>query len=294
MFLSKRHPHGFYYLFFSDDLGKRRGLSTRCKLKSDALKFLQNFREADHQRKLNLFRVSLPLIFAILTITLQYGSFRHTHVCSGSKQESASCPPLSVEVRIEPQSRLDTQQSAGGNMRPSTGIFAYVLFSSLLFCTGRLLGNGYANRFRPAITSPRCALSTLIPAGFSAPTSTKPPTGGRRGPLRTPQSEFVRLSRLLAQAMHSTQTHTAGTAYAARQTEVATGKPWILFRSTTLTFILLMQKMDLQLAGLGVASVSLQCKRQQMVERHGQPFGLDPRAVNSRAYPSLVRCWDGR
>lgn len=44
MFLSKR-PNGFYYIYFNSSDGNRTSISTKCKLKSDALKFLSNFNE---------------------------------------------------------------------------------------------------------------------------------------------------------------------------------------------------------------------------------------------------------
>lgn len=59
MFLSKRPSNGIYYIFSFDELGKRQRISTRCKLKTDALKFLRDFKEAEHERKRNLDRVSL-------------------------------------------------------------------------------------------------------------------------------------------------------------------------------------------------------------------------------------------
>lgn len=59
MFLSKRPTNGVYYLFFTDELGKRKGVSTRCKLKADAVKFLRQFNEVEHEKRMNLSRVSL-------------------------------------------------------------------------------------------------------------------------------------------------------------------------------------------------------------------------------------------
>ena len=44
MFLSKRRS-GFYYLFFFDDLGRRHKISTKTTLKSEALRFLQSFKQ---------------------------------------------------------------------------------------------------------------------------------------------------------------------------------------------------------------------------------------------------------
>jgi hypothetical protein len=45
MFLSKRN--GVYYLFFRDEHGVRHNVSTRCRIKSDALRFLQSFRSGN-------------------------------------------------------------------------------------------------------------------------------------------------------------------------------------------------------------------------------------------------------
>ena len=53
MFLSKC-SNGVYYLFFRDELGKRRAVSTRHRLKADAVKFLQAFKQAEHERKTRL------------------------------------------------------------------------------------------------------------------------------------------------------------------------------------------------------------------------------------------------
>ena len=43
MFLSRR-SNGLYYLWFEDEFGKRRKVSTRTTLKSEANKFLRTFR----------------------------------------------------------------------------------------------------------------------------------------------------------------------------------------------------------------------------------------------------------
>jgi site-specific recombinase XerD len=48
MFLSKSR-HGYYYIWHTDDRGKRRNVSTRCKRKSDALKSLRGFDERNRK-----------------------------------------------------------------------------------------------------------------------------------------------------------------------------------------------------------------------------------------------------
>jgi len=49
MFLSK-HSNGKYYLFYSDEQGKRKRVSTRCTHKAEALKFLQTFKRDEYER----------------------------------------------------------------------------------------------------------------------------------------------------------------------------------------------------------------------------------------------------
>ena len=50
MFLSK-HSNGIYYLWFRDGAGKRQKVSTRCRLKMDAYKFVQMFKRDEYLRR---------------------------------------------------------------------------------------------------------------------------------------------------------------------------------------------------------------------------------------------------
>jgi len=52
MFLSK-HPNGIYYLFFHDELGIRRKVTTKCRRKCEATKFLQSFKVSERERRLS-------------------------------------------------------------------------------------------------------------------------------------------------------------------------------------------------------------------------------------------------
>ena len=76
MFLHKRSPRGSYYLYFLDGQGKRRCVSTRSTLKTDALKFLQTFKQSECARKTNLNRVSLTAFAATF---LEHSRAIHTH-----------------------------------------------------------------------------------------------------------------------------------------------------------------------------------------------------------------------
>jgi integrase len=50
MFLHKRKSTGFWYVYYRDESGKQRIVSTRQRIKSDALKFLKNFTSTDREK----------------------------------------------------------------------------------------------------------------------------------------------------------------------------------------------------------------------------------------------------
>ncbi len=54
MFLSKIGE--VYYLFYTSESGERRKGSTRCRMKSDALKFLHDFKRETFEQKRHLKR----------------------------------------------------------------------------------------------------------------------------------------------------------------------------------------------------------------------------------------------
>jgi len=60
MFLTK-HPNRIWYLYFVDHNGKRRRISTKCRLKSDALRFLQSFNVEEQNRQPERNRTTLSL-----------------------------------------------------------------------------------------------------------------------------------------------------------------------------------------------------------------------------------------
>ena len=75
MFLSK--VDGVYYLFFTDKNGKRKKVSTRCKLKLQAFSFLKAFKQIEYEQKQNLKSISLSafgkeyFLFASGVITMK-------------------------------------------------------------------------------------------------------------------------------------------------------------------------------------------------------------------------------
>ena len=74
MFLTK-HPNQIWYLYFIDHIGKRRRISTKCRLKSDALQFLQSFKEEEQIRLVKRNRTTLSLFS---TDFLKYSESIHT------------------------------------------------------------------------------------------------------------------------------------------------------------------------------------------------------------------------
>jgi len=74
MFLSKA-PSGFYYLYFEDELGNRRKRSTKCTYKADALKFLQQFKISEDDKRS---RLKKQLLSQFLPDFLNYSKSIHT------------------------------------------------------------------------------------------------------------------------------------------------------------------------------------------------------------------------
>ncbi len=58
MFLPKP-SNGIYYLWYDDEVGRRHEVSTRCNVKTDALRFLQDLKQTEHERRVRFQRVSL-------------------------------------------------------------------------------------------------------------------------------------------------------------------------------------------------------------------------------------------
>lgn len=56
-------PFGCCYIWFTNQRGRRKKVSTRCKRKVDALRFLQDFREEDHERQGEARQVCLSTFF---------------------------------------------------------------------------------------------------------------------------------------------------------------------------------------------------------------------------------------
>lgn len=63
VFLSKR-SNGIYYLWFDADGGRRQRLSTGCKLKSDALEFLRDFKANEARKRVEIHRETLTAFFS--------------------------------------------------------------------------------------------------------------------------------------------------------------------------------------------------------------------------------------
>jgi len=76
LFLSKR-KNGNYYIYYLNEVGKRACISTKSKLKNEALKFLSNFKSQLEERKVNkVFPISLEKFFFEY---LKYSEGIHTY-----------------------------------------------------------------------------------------------------------------------------------------------------------------------------------------------------------------------
>jgi site-specific recombinase XerD len=73
MFLSK-HSNGTYYLFYYNEQGRRKRVSTHCQYKTDAMNFLQSFKRDEYERRQ---KAKHKLLSEFLTAFLSYaeGSF---------------------------------------------------------------------------------------------------------------------------------------------------------------------------------------------------------------------------
>ncbi len=74
MILSKR-SNGNYYIFFNQENGKRTCISTKCKIKSDALKFLADFQRKTKERRSKQQVIKLT---DYISRFLQFSNLNHT------------------------------------------------------------------------------------------------------------------------------------------------------------------------------------------------------------------------
>jgi integrase len=80
MFLSKR-SNGVYYLWYEDENGSKRKVSTRHKRKSDALKFVNEFKNREREKRIRIKNVSLS---KFKDEYLEYSQHNHT---AGTKRK---------------------------------------------------------------------------------------------------------------------------------------------------------------------------------------------------------------
>jgi hypothetical protein len=79
MYLSRRSK-GIYYLWFEDDRGNKRKISTGCTSKSEAIKFLRSFKPEDHQKEPD--RITLSQFAKIFLVFSSITHARSTQECS--------------------------------------------------------------------------------------------------------------------------------------------------------------------------------------------------------------------
>lgn len=95
MFLSKS-PSGIYYLWFRNERGKRQKISTRCRLKTDALGFLQSFKiERNSNKQAKIFSNFKDEFLQYAQAHLSRGTVIIYRSSLDNFQYIASDPPLS-------------------------------------------------------------------------------------------------------------------------------------------------------------------------------------------------------
>jgi len=75
MYLSK-HKNGYYYIYFIDEHGRRKSVSTKVKFKSEATKFLSSFKNELQKRK-DTKTISIPLNQFVIKFLI-YSSHIHS------------------------------------------------------------------------------------------------------------------------------------------------------------------------------------------------------------------------
>lgn len=120
MFLSKAQS-GIYYLWYTDDRGRRQKVSTRSKHKTDALKFVQTFK-ADQQEKIQPetlstfmaeFLTYASATFSPGTVDLYRRSLRYFVQLTGDRPLKKVTPREIDEYKVH---RLTTVKPASANM----------------------------------------------------------------------------------------------------------------------------------------------------------------------------------
>lgn len=89
MFLSK-HKNGYYYIYYFDQFsGTRKSISTKCRHKNDALKYLTKFRaNQDEKYRLGIQEITLK---SFSLKFLRYSSFVHTAKTSKNFKSTFNC-----------------------------------------------------------------------------------------------------------------------------------------------------------------------------------------------------------
>lgn len=99
MFLSKR-SNGIYYLWFTAEGGKRDKVSTGCRVKSDAIKFLRDFKGKEVRKREEVRNKTLTTFFC------EYSSYSGTnHTLKTQKSISSAFREF---IRINGDVRLDS------------------------------------------------------------------------------------------------------------------------------------------------------------------------------------------
>lgn len=121
MFLSK-HKNGYYYIYYSDQFGKRKNISTKTKNKSEANKFLSNLSaELKKRAEKKIVPISLKkMIFEFLKYSESIHSYSHTISLKGTfKRMLNYFGDLPVD-QLEKDKLLNFFQYRSRNISPHT------------------------------------------------------------------------------------------------------------------------------------------------------------------------------
>jgi integrase len=103
MFLSK-HATGYYYVWYRDDNKKKHKVSTRTRLKVEAIKFFQSFRREEHERLQKAKQILLSSFFKDYLQYVQSNLARrtwiiHRNTCNRFVAMFGDIPLMSVTAR---------------------------------------------------------------------------------------------------------------------------------------------------------------------------------------------------
>jgi len=162
MYLSRRNR--VYYLWYTDDNGRKHKVSTRCRFKADAFAFMRTFRKENHQKQTRLKNLALKDFTAEF---LAYSS--GVHRPKTSKMYRTSLESFSLSVGDMPLRRIGVREieaflakKSGGTS--ATSVRSYYSHLASAFEVAKRWGYIAANPFRNV---PKPKAPEQLPVFFS-------------------------------------------------------------------------------------------------------------------------------